>query len=109
MEEIKFYFDEHIHGRVADGLRRRGVDVLTAQEAGRCGLSDDEQLAFAAQQGRVMVTMDADYLVIVAQGKPHAGITYVQPRTAIGKLINELLLLHGALTPDEMKNHVEYL
>lgn len=109
MEEIKFYFDEHINSRVADGLLRRGINVLTVQAAGRRGLPDDEQLAFAAQQERVMVTIDSDYLVIAAQGRPHAGIAYVQPGTSIVKLINSLLLLHGALMPDEMKDHVEYL
>lgn len=109
MQEIKFYFDEHLDGRVADGLRRRGVNVLTVQAAGRRGLSDVEQLIFATQQGRVMVTSDSDYLILAAQDSLHAGIAYVQPGTAIGRMINDLLLLHGALTPDEMKNHVEYL
>ncbi|HKQ77253.1 MAG TPA: DUF5615 family PIN-like protein [Blastocatellia bacterium] len=60
MERIKFYFDEHVPQAVADGLRRRGVDVLIVHAAGRRGLSDDEQLAFASQQGRVLVTMDSD-------------------------------------------------
>ena len=41
----QFYLDEHIHSAVAEGLRRRGVNVLTVQEAGKTGLSDREQLA----------------------------------------------------------------
>jgi predicted nuclease of predicted toxin-antitoxin system len=64
MERIKFYFDEHVPQAVADGLRRRGVDVLVVQDTGRRGAPDDEQLAFASQQGRVMVTMDSDYLIL---------------------------------------------
>jgi hypothetical protein len=32
-ERIKFYMDEHVPRAVTDGLRRRGVDVLTTQEA----------------------------------------------------------------------------
>jgi hypothetical protein len=31
---IDFYFDENIDGPVAKGLRRRGVNVLTAQDDG---------------------------------------------------------------------------
>jgi len=58
MEQISFYLDEHIHRAVADGLRRRGVKVLTVQEARRSGLSDREQLSFALSEQRVMVTMD---------------------------------------------------
>jgi hypothetical protein len=37
MERIKFYFDEHVPQAAADGLRRRGVDVLVVQDTGRRG------------------------------------------------------------------------
>ena len=37
-EPIKFYMDEHIPKAVTEGLRRRGVDVLTAQEADMLGV-----------------------------------------------------------------------
>jgi predicted nuclease of predicted toxin-antitoxin system len=110
MERIKFYFDEHVPQAVADGLRRRGVDVLILQAAGRSGLPDAEQLDFASQQGRVMVTMDSDYLILAAQSISHTGIAYVKPGTrSIGQLIQKLKLIHDVLTPAEMENHVEYL
>jgi predicted nuclease of predicted toxin-antitoxin system len=110
MERIKFYFDEHVPQAIADGLRRRGVDVLTVQAAGRGGAPDDEQLSFASQQGRVMVTMDSDYLILAAQGDSHAGIAYAKPGTrSISQLIQKLKLIHDVLTPAEMENHVEYL
>ena len=73
MEQIKYYLDEHIHSAVAEGLRRRGVDVLTVQEAARAGLTDEEQLSFARTEERVVVTMDSDYLVLAAGGVPNAG------------------------------------
>ena len=44
---IKFYTDEHCANAIAEGLRRRGVDVLTTNEAGHLGVSDKEQLSFA--------------------------------------------------------------
>ena len=34
---IRFYLDENITGGIAQGLRAKGIDVLTAQEAGRDG------------------------------------------------------------------------
>ena len=46
-ERIRFYFDQHIPAPVAQGLQRRGLDVLTAQAADRCGLSDSEQIEWA--------------------------------------------------------------
>ena len=109
MEQIKFYLDEHIHRAVAEGLRRRGVNVLTVQEAGKTGLSDRGQLAFALSEGRVMVTMDSDFLTLAVEGVSHAGIGYANPRRSIGELIRALMLLSDVLTPTEMTNQVEYL
>ncbi|HKZ00749.1 MAG TPA: DUF5615 family PIN-like protein, partial [Pyrinomonadaceae bacterium] len=101
--------DEHIHRAVAEGLRRRGVNVLTVQEAGKTGLSDRGQLAFALSEGRVMVTMDSDFLTLAVEGVSHAGIGYANPRRSIGELIRALMLLSDVLTPTEMTNQVEYL
>jgi hypothetical protein len=109
-EAIQFYFNQHVPGAVARGLRLRGIDVLTAQEAGRCGLPDDEQLHFALTEERVLVTFDADYLVLAAQGNPHAGIAFAYAdRYRIGQLISDLLVMHGVYSRDDMRNHVEYL
>jgi hypothetical protein len=109
-EPIQFFFDQHLSHDVADGLRLRGIDVLTAQQAGRCGLPDPDQLQFATSAERVIVTFDTDYLALDASGVVHAGIAWC-PATkhSIGGLINALLLVHGVLTRDEMRNHVEYL
>ncbi len=109
MEQIKFYLDEHIHSAVAEGLRRRGVNALTVQEAGNAGLSDREQLAFALTEKRVMVTMDSDFLTLAMEGVSHAGIGYANSRRSIGELIGTLMLLSDVLTPAEMVDHVEYL
>ena len=108
--QIKFYFDEHVPRAVLKGLQQRGVDVLTARAAGRAGLPDDAQLEFATQNGRVMVTLDSDYVALAAQGFIHAGIAYAKPRTrSIGERVRGLLLIHEALEPADMRNHVEYL
>lgn len=109
MEQVRFYLDEHIPAAVAEGLRRRGVDSLTVQEAGRAGLSNPEQLAFARAAGRVIVTMDSDFLVLATQGVSHAGIAYANPNRSIGDLITSSMLLFEILTPAEMTNHVEFL
>lgn len=109
MEQIRFYLDEHIPAAVAEGLRRRGVDSLTVQAAGCSGLSDPDQLAFARAAGRVIVTMDSDFLVLASQGVSHAGIAYVNPSRSIGDLITASMLLFEVLTSAEMSNHVEFL
>jgi predicted nuclease of predicted toxin-antitoxin system len=41
-------------------LRRQSIDVTTV-EMGLRGQTDEAQLAFACQQGRVLVTHDTDF------------------------------------------------
>lgn len=55
---LRYYLDEHIDPAISKGLRMRGIDVLTTEEAGRAhqGLTDSDQLAYAAAQERVLVT-----------------------------------------------------
>jgi len=109
-DRIRFYFDENFPGPVARSLQRRGIDVLTVHEAGRNGFLDEEQLAFAFQQRRVMVKLDSDYITLAAQEVPHAGIAYAQPQSrSIGELVQALTLIFEVLEPDDMMNHIEYL
>lgn len=61
-EKIRYYTDEHVAKAVIRGLRRRGVDVLTAPEADMLQAPDGEHLRLAATQGRVVVTQDDDFL-----------------------------------------------
>lgn len=44
---IRFYCDEHVDPAIAKALRTRGVDVLTAQEAGMLGVPDEDHLQLA--------------------------------------------------------------
>jgi predicted nuclease of predicted toxin-antitoxin system len=110
VDPIQFYFDQHIPAAVDQGLRQRGIDVLTAVDAARCGLPDVDQLQYATNDDRVMVTFDRDYLALAASGLQHAGIAWC-PATkySVGQLIHALLLVHGVLERDEMRNHIEYL
>jgi predicted nuclease of predicted toxin-antitoxin system len=101
--------DEHVPSAVTQGLRRRGVDVLTAQEAAMVTASDEEHLAFALSQGRVIFTQDADFLRLHVAGSNHAGIAYVHQQTPVGDMIRGLMLIVEVLEPGDMLDHVEYL
>ena len=50
------YLDEDVSVVVAAILRARGFVVVTARDIGQLGLSDSEQLAYAAQAGLVLLT-----------------------------------------------------
>jgi predicted nuclease of predicted toxin-antitoxin system len=81
---IKFYTDEHIAIAIAKGLRRRGINVITTQEAGMIGASDPEQLEFASKEKRTLFTQDTDFLKLHAAGTKHAGIVYSHQGTRLG-------------------------
>jgi predicted nuclease of predicted toxin-antitoxin system len=95
---------------IAAGLRRRGIDVTTAADAGLLGAADDEHLAYAFAQGRVVYTNDEDYLVLHDRGYPHEGIAYChQQSCSIGEVIRALVLLWEIFETEDMKNHVEFI
>ena len=86
------------------------MDVLSAQEAERCGLPDCDQLAYAAAHIRVMVTFDSEYLALHRTGESHAGIAWCPAKKyRIGQLVPMLTLLRRVADGDDMRNHVEYL
>ena len=49
---MSLYLDEDVHWGLSLALRKRGFDVIHAQELDRKGLSDAEQLAYAVEQQR---------------------------------------------------------
>jgi uncharacterized protein with PIN domain len=107
---IRFHLDEHVATAVAEGLRRRGVDVTTSPEAALMGVSDEAQLSFAASGNRVLVTRDPDFLDLHQRGVAHAGIAFSShPSRRIGELVRSLVMLWECLSPEEMRNHVEFL
>jgi predicted nuclease of predicted toxin-antitoxin system len=84
--------------------------VTSTADAGLIGTGDREHLAFAADAGRVVITQDVDFLRLHAEGTPHAGIAFWRQQTrSMGEVLRRLLLIHAAMSPDDIKNRVEYL
>ena len=75
---ITLYLDEDVPVELARQLKRRGIDVATAQEAGMLGRSDHEQLEYATAAGRVLLTYDNDFIGLARrwfeEGRHHSGI-----------------------------------
>lgn len=109
-KQIRFHLDENVNPEIAVALRRAGIDITTTQEAGLRTKSDLAQLEFAAQEVRILVTHDDDFLVLNSQAIKHCGIVYSQKDSkSLGYLIRMLILLHEVVTPAEMVGRVEYL
>ena len=107
--DIRYYTDEHVAHAVARGLQRRGVDVLTAADANMLGADDEDHLALAVSQNRVVFTQDDDFLRLHAAGRTHCGIVYAPQQTRIGKMVTGLMLNYQVLSAAEMINQVEFL
>jgi len=108
--DVQYFLDENIPAGVKEGLRRRGIDVLTALDEGLGGATDRKLLAFAVSNDRVLVTRDADFLRMHQAEVPHAGIVYCRQHTlSIGELLRGLVLIHAVLDRETMRQHVEFL
>jgi len=92
---ISLLLDEDIQIALATALRKRGVDALHVQELERKGMTDFEQLIFAAHEQRCFVTYNVkDFVILhnnfVNAGREHWGI-FVSKQLAIGELLRRLL------------------
>ena len=112
---IAFYTDENVDQRIIHGLRRRGVDVLTAQEAGLLGtIPDVQHLEFAITRARALLTADTDLLEIAdqwnAQGRPLQGVVFYHQRwTTIGHVVREAHGIAHGLAPDDVRSRVIFI
>jgi len=110
---IELYLDEDVDVQVAELLRSRGFEVFTTQEVNLLSASDADQLSYAVQQGKAIVTHNRVHFEVlakeyVAQGRFHYGIIIATRRQA-HKLVRRLLQILNHVAADEMENQVRYI
>jgi hypothetical protein len=111
---LRLYMDVHVNAAITAGLRRRDIDVLTAQEDGSRQFEDTTLLDRATELDRVLFSQDEDFLAIVqelqSRGVPFAGLIYGHQLAAtVGKYVLELEVVCKVLEPEDMMNRIEYL
>ena len=113
---FQLYIDEDSMDRdLVRALRARGVNVITAQDVGMMGRSDEEHLLFATSQGRVLYSFNrGDFFRLhsqyVAEGKSHAGILLArQQHYSVGEQMRRVLKAMAVRSPADMKDRVEFL
>ena len=111
---VSLYMDVHIHRAIVDGLRLRGIDVLTAQADGADEFKDSALLDRVTTLDRVIVTYDDDFVREArrrqASGEHFSGVVY-SPRSQvrIGLYADHLEVVATVMTPGEMRDRVLFL
>jgi hypothetical protein len=111
---LKFFFDECVDEDIAAALRAHNVDVETTTHLVRKGLSDQEQLAFAFAEQRVIYTTDQDFLRLakryLSEGRPFGGIAFHgQGQRSKSQVIDLLLLMNTIYDWDDVRDRVEFI
>ncbi len=93
--------------------REAAIDFQTAQAAGLVGLKDEEVLAIAAREGRVLVTHDRKtmprHFAEFIMRDTSAGVIVVPQRLAVNIAIEDLILIWAASDAEEWINRIQSL
>lgn len=113
MTAIRFFTDEDLYGAIAPALRRAGFDAVSTPEASRLRESDESQLLWAANEGRVLVSFNVAHFALIHAawlrgGRHHAGVV-VSVQRPIGDLLRRLLHLGNTLAADAIQDRLEFL
>ena len=112
---LKLVSDENFDGDILRGLYRRcpELDVVRVQDIGLGAIPDPDILAWAAVEGRILLTHDRDTMPYFAYDRVRAGqampgVFLVSDLMPIGQAIDEILLAVDCLTSEECTNFVRF-
>ncbi len=103
----RFLADEDFKDQIVDALQRRlRVDILHARAAGLRARSDDEVLARAAAEDRVVLSHDRSTMTVAAatrivEGLPFSGLVIVPWQKEVGSAVRALESMIAELADDE--------
>jgi hypothetical protein len=113
---LRLVCDEHVHGGVIRGLRRRvsELDIVRVQDVGLGHTPDGQILEWAAAEGRIVITRDVNTMIgsawdRVKAGESMPGLLALRERFAIGQAITDIHLVAECYTEDDMTNQVIYI
>lgn len=100
MPGVRFLADEDFDNTIVRGVMRRlrNVDIVRVQDIGLSGRPDPEILAWAAEDGRILLTHDVSTMkshayARVEQGLAKPGVFAAAQSLAIGVVLDALILI----------------
>ena len=111
---VSFYFDEDISVVVAKIIRAHGFKVICASEVKECGITDEEQLKYAAKNNYILVTHNIrDFIKLhkdsVEKEFNHSGIILARRRRDNYEFARRLLKFLKEIETDDLSNQVRYV
>ena len=110
---LRLASDADVHGEIIRGLYRRrpDLDLVRVQDALPEGTPDPEVLAWAAAEGRVLITNDRSTMVGFAfqrahDGESSPGLIVTTRHRSIGSLIDDILIIAECMPAGEIRDQV---
>lgn len=108
--------DENFDNRILRGLLRRRpeLDIVRVQDVGLAGWSDADVLAWAAREGRVLLTHDVTTMRRYVDERTDAGLAMpgvfaVSQQSPIAVVIEEIFLVAECSLEGEWEGQIRFL
>jgi predicted nuclease of predicted toxin-antitoxin system len=112
----RFLADHDLNEHIITGVVRRqaGIAFRRARDLGLQDRPDPEVLAYAAEQGLLVVSHDVNTMPAhahrrLAAGLPLAGLLLVRQTDPVAEVIDSLVLIWSSSEAEEWQGHVVYL
>jgi hypothetical protein len=113
---MKFLADENFDNTILRGLLRRqpDIDIVRVQDIEISGADDPTVLEWAAQENRILLTHDVSTITMytyerVSEGQLMPGVVEIPSDAAIGRVIEDILILLECTTEGELEGQIQYL
>ncbi len=113
---IRLLADENFNGDINRGLRQRDPEreIVRVQDTEIAGAVDPAVLAWAAREGRILLTHDVSTIPgfayeRVGTGATMPGVVVVGDRVAVGHAVEEITILLECSLEGELENQVRRL
>ncbi|MBX9790122.1 MAG: DUF5615 family PIN-like protein [Pirellulales bacterium] len=112
---LRFLADENLSTNfIRSLLRHRPFDLVRAIDVGLSSQSDDSVLAWAADNGRIVISRDFRTLPAyawdrIARGLDMPGVLLLRGDALVSRVIDDLLLIDETCDASELRDQVCYL
>jgi hypothetical protein len=102
--------DENIDPKVAEQLKRKGIDAVSVRELDLLDEPDLSHLQRATKMQRVLCTHDVDFITLAKTNIDHYGMIYAPKyKATIGGWVRALLDLYAKETAESMAGQFKYI